>query len=144
MVRLFPQTRTSASSSPCCALLTTSVTGCARPMGRPAPRGPTAGAPPATSSSLLSSRRPQSPTRRACCCAPASLLTWAAGSAGSTPSPLAVRCHLGTPTAWSCVASATPTRCAGVGAGRRWAGPIRTQCAPFPPGCLWALLGLTP
>lgn len=117
MVRLFPQTRTSALSSPCCALLMTSVTGCARPMGRPAPRGPTAGAPPASSSSVLSSRRHQSPTRRACCCAPVRLLTRAAGSAGATPSPPAARCRLGPPTAWSCGASATRTGCAGVGLG---------------------------
>lgn len=143
MVRLFPQTRTSALSSPCCALLTTSVTGCARPMGRPAPQGPTAGAPPASSSSVLSSRRHQSPTRRACCCAPVRLLTWAAGSAGATPSPPAARCRLAPPTAWSCGASATRTGCAGVGAGCRRAASIRPQCAPFPPGRLWAVLGLT-
>lgn len=111
-----PQTQTSASSSPCCVLLMTSATGYARPMGRRAP-GPTANATPASSSSAPSLRRRRSPTLRACYCAHAHPRTRAAGNAGATPSPPAARCRLGPPTAWSCGACASLTRCAGAGAG---------------------------
>lgn len=97
---LSPQAQTSASSSPCCALLMTSVTGCARPMEKHA-QGLAASTTPASGSSEPSLRRHRSPTRKACYCAHASLATWAAGSADATPSPPAAHCHLGPPTAWS-------------------------------------------
>lgn len=115
LLPLSPQTRTSALSSPCCALLMTSVTGCARRMGRRA-LGPAASATLAKGSCAPSSRRPQSLTRRACCCAHARPPTRAAGSVGATPSPPAARCLRRPPTAWSFGTSVCPTRCAGAAA----------------------------
>lgn len=115
LLPLSPQTRTFASSSPCCVLSMTSVTGCARRTGRRA-LGPAASATLAKGSCAPSSRRPQSLTRRACCCARARLPIRAAGSAGATPSPPAARCPRRPPTAWSFGTSAYPTRCAGAGA----------------------------
>lgn len=137
LVPLSPQTRTSASSSPCCALLMTSVTGCARRTGRRAP-GPAASATLAKGSCAPFSRRRRSPTLRACCCARARPPTRVAGSAGATPSPPAAHCHRRPPTAWSCGTYACPTRCAGAGCWVRADGVDTTPSAP--PS--WAGLGL--
>ena len=141
LVPLFPQIGIAASSSPYCAHLMRSVTGCARPMGRLA-RGRAVSATTAKGSFAPSLRRRPSPRHRACCSARAHPPTRAVGSAGATPLHPAACYPLRPPTAWSCVNNACPSHCAGTSARRGGRGGRVGATPSSPPSC--AKMVLTP